>query len=264
MGEGRETKRKPFVSFVFFLLLIPVGVAARLGAVAFRGLIAFFHNLLIFGKLTVIYDANLHTAVSPWGLFVIFVPVVGAAGVTFLVQNFAPEAKGHGVPEVMDAVYYHKGIIRPVVAVIKSLASALSIGSGGSVGREGPIVQIGSSFGSTLGQIIRIPVWQRITLIGAGTGGGIPATFNTPIVGVLSGSVVGIVFGSGMFHVRDANGKIMIEKRLRLLEHSETLNEIIKWLQSSPDAYHFDTVGHRLVHCGSRFSRPHLITPDLI
>ncbi len=244
--------------------MIPAGVAARLGAVAFRGLIALFHILLFLGKLSVVYDANLHTAVSPWGLFIISVPVVGAAGVTFLVRNFAPEAKAHGVPEVTDAVYYHKGIIRPVVAVIKSLASALSLGSGGSVGREGPIVQIGSSFGSTLGQIIRTPVWQRITLIEAGTGGGIPATFNTPIGGALSASVVGIGFGSSMFRVKDADEKIMTEMRLQLVEHSEPLNEIIKWLQSSPVAYHYDTVGHRLVHGGSRFSRPHLITPDLI
>jgi CIC family chloride channel protein len=137
------------------------------------------------GKLSVVYDANIHTPSSPWGLFVVLVPVVGALGVTFLVQKFAPEAKGHGVPEVMDAIYYNKGIIRPVVALIKSLASALSIGSGGSVGREGPIVQIGSSFGSTIGQLIHMPLWQRITLIGAGTGGGIAATFNTPIGGVL-------------------------------------------------------------------------------
>ena len=73
----------------------------------------------------------------------------------------------------------------PVVALVKSLASALSIGSGGSVGREGPIVQIGSSFGSTLGRLLRVPVWQRITLIAAGAGAGIAATFNTPIGGVL-------------------------------------------------------------------------------
>ena len=64
---------------------------------------------------------------------------------TWLVQTFAPEARGHGVPEVMDAIYYNKSIIRPIVPVIKSLASALSIGSGGSVGREGPIIQIGSA-----------------------------------------------------------------------------------------------------------------------
>ena len=85
----------------------------------------------------------------------------------------------------MDAIYYNNGIIRPIVAVIKSLASAISIGSGGSVGREGPIIQIGASFGSTLGQVIRMPPWQRITLIAAGAGGGIAATFNTPVGGVL-------------------------------------------------------------------------------
>jgi CIC family chloride channel protein len=101
------------------------------------------------------------------------------------VKTFAPEAKGHGVPEVMDAIFHNRGIIRPVVAVIKSVASALCIGSGGSVGREGPIVQIGSSFGSTLGQIISMSPSQRITLIAAGAGGGIAATFNTPIGGVL-------------------------------------------------------------------------------
>ena len=105
--------------------------------------------------------------------------------VVFLVKNFAPEAKGHGVPEVIEAVYYRKGVIRPVVSVVKALASALSIGSGGSVGREGPIIQIGSSFGSTLGQLLRLPAWQKVTLIAAGAGGGIAATFNTPMGGVL-------------------------------------------------------------------------------
>jgi CIC family chloride channel protein len=151
----------------------------------FRGLIALFHNLFFLGQWSLVYDANAHTPPSPWGPFVILVPVLGAAGVAFLVRRLAPEAKGHGVPEVMDAIYYNKGVIRPVVALVKSLASALSIGSGGSVGREGPIVQIGSSFGSTLGQVLRVPVWQRVTLIAAGAGAGIAATFNTPIGGVL-------------------------------------------------------------------------------
>jgi CIC family chloride channel protein len=86
------------------------------------------------------------------GPLVILVPVLGAVGVTFLVTNFAPEAKGHGVPEVMDAIYYKGGVIRPVVALVKSLASAIAIGSGSSVGREGPIIQIGSALGSTLGR----------------------------------------------------------------------------------------------------------------
>ncbi len=176
---------KPLSPLIISFLSVFIGVVAGLGAVVFRGLIALFHNLLFLGKLSVAYNANIHTPPSPWGIFIVFVPVLGAIGVVFLVKNFAPEAKGHGVPEVMDAIYYHKGIIRPVVAVVKSVASALSIGSGGAVGREGPIIQIGSSFGSSLGQIFPMPVWQRINLISAGAAAGIAATFNTPIGGVL-------------------------------------------------------------------------------
>ncbi|HWF46750.1 MAG TPA: chloride channel protein [Bryobacteraceae bacterium] len=179
----KETRTLPRLGLS--LVSVAIGIVAGLGAVAFRALIAFFHNLLFLGKVSAIYDANAHTPPSPWGPLVILVPVIGAAGVAFLVKNFAPEAKGHGVPEVMDAIYYHKGIIRPVVALVKALASALSIGSGGSIGREGPIIQIGSSFGSTVGQLLNLPIWQRITLIAAGAGGGIAATFNTPIGGVL-------------------------------------------------------------------------------
>jgi CIC family chloride channel protein len=162
-----------------------VGVIAGIGAVLFRGLIAFFHNLFFLGIFSFVYDANIHTPTSPWGPFVILAPVVGAVGVAFLVKNFAPEAKGHGVPEVMDAIHYQKGDIRPVVAVIKSFASALSIGSGGSVGREGPIIQIGSAFGSMVGRILKMRSYERIILIAAGAGGGIAATFNTPIGGML-------------------------------------------------------------------------------
>jgi CIC family chloride channel protein len=184
MGADRKKDGRSGGILLYFLAVV-VGVFAGLGAVVFRGLIALFHNVFFLGTFSFSYDANLHTPASPWGPFVIVVPVIGALGVSFLVKNYAPEAKGHGVPEVMESIYYNKGIIRPVVAVVKAVASALSIGSGGSVGREGPIVQIGSSFGSTLGQVIRIPAWQRITLIAAGTGGGIAATFNTPIGGLL-------------------------------------------------------------------------------
>ena len=117
-------------------------------------------------------------------MLVILVPVLGAMGVAFAVGTFAPEAKGHGVPEVMDSIYYREGRIRPVVVIVKSIASALSIGSGGSVGREGPIVQIGAAFGSTVGQIIHMPVRQRIVLVAAGAGSGIAATFNSPLGGI--------------------------------------------------------------------------------
>lgn len=185
MIAKKLARGRPVGLLVLNLLAILVGLVAGLGAVLFRGLIALVHNLLFLGRFSFSYDANLHTPLGPWGFWVILVPVVGAAGVAFLVSNFAPEAKGHGVPEVMDAIYYHNGVIRPVVALVKSLASALSIGSGGSIGREGPIIQIGSSIGSTMGQLIRLPPWQRITLIAAGAGAGIAGTFNTPIGGVL-------------------------------------------------------------------------------
>jgi chloride channel protein, CIC family len=167
------------------LLALGLGIVTGIGAVLFRDLIGLVHNLLFAGQFSVHYDANVFTAPAPWGALVILVPVLGAVAVTFLVSNFAPEARGHGVPEVMDAIYYKAGVIRPIVALVKSLASAIAIGSGASVGREGPIIQIGSALGSTLGQIVRMPVGQRIALVAAGAGAGIASTFNTPIGGVM-------------------------------------------------------------------------------
>src|SRR5580698_6405439 len=167
------------------LLAIVIGIVTGYGAVLFRALIGLIHNVAFLGQFAVSYDASLFTPPSPWGALVILVPVIGGIGVTFLVTNFAPEARGHGVPEVMDAIYYKSGVIRPVVALVKSLASAVSIGSGAAVGREGPIIQIGSALGSTLGQIVRMPAGQRIILVAAGAGAGIASTFNTPIGGVM-------------------------------------------------------------------------------
>jgi CIC family chloride channel protein len=167
------------------LLAVAVGILAGLGAVVLRDLIGLMHNLFFFGRFAVAYEANEHTPPSVWGPWIIFVPVAGAVLVAFLVKNFAPEAKGHGVPEVVDAIYYRGGVIRPVVALVKALASSITIGSGGSVGREGPIIQIGSALGSTVGKLTRLPEWQRITLVASGAAGGIAATFNTPIGGLL-------------------------------------------------------------------------------
>ncbi len=167
------------------LLALLVGIGTGYGAIAFRALIGLIHNIAFLGLFQSHYDANNFTPPSPWGALIILVPVIGGLLVTWMVKNFAPEARGHGVPEVMDAVYYKSGAIRPIVVVIKSLASALSIGTGGSVGREGPIVQIGSALASTIGGWLRIAPWQRITLVAAGAGGGIAATFNTPLGAVL-------------------------------------------------------------------------------
>ncbi|MCB1687482.1 MAG: chloride channel protein [Halioglobus sp.] len=167
------------------LMAVAVGGVAGLGAWAFRMLIGLIHNTLFLGQFSVHYDANVFTPASPWGIGVVLVPVAGGLMVAWLVKNFAPEAKGHGVPEVMDAIYYNEGRIRPRVALVKSLASAISIGSGASVGREGPIVQIGSAFGSTLGALFTMSVSDRVTLIAAGAGAGIAATFNAPLGGII-------------------------------------------------------------------------------
>jgi CIC family chloride channel protein len=171
--------------FRLSLLALVVGIITGFGAVFFRALIALIHNVAFLGSFSITFDANQFTPASPWGPWIILVPVIGGLIVTFLVVNFAPEARGHGVPEVLDAIYYKEGKIRPVVAAVKSLASAFSIGTGAAVGREGPIIQIGATLGSSLGQMIHMAPWQRITLVAAGAGAGIAATFNTPIGGVM-------------------------------------------------------------------------------
>jgi len=170
------------------VLALVVGGGAGAGAVAFRYLILAF-TYAFSGHRD--YSASGRAAygyfhgIGFW--FVVFAPVVGGLLYGPLIYFFAREARGHGVPEVMLAVADRGGRIRPQVAVIKSVASALCIGSGGSVGREGPIVQIGSALGSTLGQITRVPESRLRILVACGAAGGISATFNAPIAGVFFG-----------------------------------------------------------------------------
>ena len=168
------------------ILAVAVGIVTGFGAVLFRDLIGLIHNVLFLGQFVGALRRQPVHAAEPLGRrWSSWCRCSARIAVTFLVTNFAPEARGHGVPEVMDAIYYKGGVIRPVVAVVKSLASAIAIGSGAAVGREGPIIQIGSALGSTLGQIVRMPAGQRIILVAAGAGAGIAATFNTPIGGVM-------------------------------------------------------------------------------
>ena len=181
---GAEDDRRVSL-FILCLLALGVGIMTGVGAVALRSLIGLIHNAMFNGIFKVAYDANILEGPSRFGNWVILSPVLGGLAVVYLVERFAPEAKGHGVPEVMDAIYYKRGNIRGVVAVIKSLASALSIGSGASVGREGPIIQIGSALGSAFSKAIGLSTGQKITLLSAGAGAGIAATFNTPLGGVL-------------------------------------------------------------------------------
>ena len=171
-----------------FVIAVVVGVGSGLGAVVFRYLIYFFTWLATghsqFGQAG--YAGSSHL---PWlGLgFFVLIPVVGGLVYGPLIYRYAREARGHGVPEVMIAVAENGGRIRPQVSVVKAVASALCIGTGGSVGREGPIVQIGSALASTVGQWMRMPENRMRILVACGAGGGIAATFNAPITGVFFG-----------------------------------------------------------------------------
>lgn len=166
-------------------LAVLVGAGSGAGAVAFRYMILGFTELFTGHRD---YSAAGHAAnplVPGLGIwFVVLVPVIGGLIYGPLVARFAPEARGHGVPEVMLAVNRLGGRMRPQVPIVKSLASALCIGTGGSVGREGPIVQIGSALGSVIGQLARLSETQLRLLIACGAAGGISATFNAPIAGV--------------------------------------------------------------------------------
>lgn len=162
------------------VLGVIVGLAGGFGAVGFRHLINFFQTLA-YGSP----DELLHVVADlPW-YHILWVPAAGGLIVGPLVYFLAREAKGHGVPEVMEAVALRGGVIRKRIVIVKSLASAISIGTGGSVGREGPIVQIGSAIGSTLGQLLNVSADRLRTLVGCGAAAGIAATFNAPIAGTM-------------------------------------------------------------------------------
>ena len=192
----RRSARTRLSEHLFMVLVaIVVGGASGLCAVGFRSIIrlvtdASFASVpralgLLRGELPPGFvDPVAAAAHLPWG-WLLVVPALGGAVAAPLIYYLAREAKGHGVPEVMEAIAVRGGTIRPRVVVVKALASAFSIGSGGSVGREGPIVQIGSALGSAIGQLLRVPGRQLRTLVGCGAASGIAAAFNAPIAGAL-------------------------------------------------------------------------------
>lgn len=167
---------------LLIVLSVFVGMATAFGALGFTYLIEYC-NKLFFGHT----DQILTHAVGSGGykFWLPLIPMLGGLIVGPLVYKFASEAKGHGVPEVMNAVARLGGIIRPRVAVVKTIASAICIGSGGSAGREGPIVQIGSAIGSTIGQVFHMSGDRVRILVGCGAAAGISAVFNAPIAGVI-------------------------------------------------------------------------------
>jgi CIC family chloride channel protein len=170
------------------IMALLVGGGAGLGAAGFRELIFLFTWIFTghrrFGQQG--HAASLHLPFAGF-YFVLFVPIIGGLLYGPLIQRFAREARGHGVPEVMLAVAENGGRIRPPVTIVKAFASAICIGTGGSVGREGPIVQIGSAFASSLGQLVRMTETRLRVIVACGAAGGIAATFNAPLTGLFFG-----------------------------------------------------------------------------
>jgi CIC family chloride channel protein len=159
------------------LLAVFVGLAGGVGAIVFRALVEAARKLLFEGGGRAL----------PWlgGAYVIVLPALGLVVVAFVIRHWAPETQGTGVPEVMFALRKQGGRIRPRVAAIKALTAALCIGSGGSVGREGPIVQIGAAVGSTVAQVLGLGSRQVRLLLACGAAAGVGGTFNAPMGGVI-------------------------------------------------------------------------------
>lgn len=172
----------PRVGLLLMGMAVVVGATTGLAAV-------FFIHLITFIQKTA-YQGAEHFLPLLGNFSFVLVPVVGALLVGPLIAYFAAEAKGHGVPEVMQAIVLRGGRIRPRVAIAKIIASALCIGTGGSAGREGPIVQVGSALGSTLGQWFKLSDERIKNLVACGAAAGIAATFNAPIAGVAFASEV--------------------------------------------------------------------------
>ena len=164
-------------SLVPFLLALLVGLIAGLGAVALREMVELFDQILLGDLGGVLTDFG-----GDW--MIIWVPVLAAIPVAWIVIRFAPESRGNGVPEVMSAVETQGGRIRPRVAPAKALASAVTVGSGGSVGQIGPVAQVSAALASGLGRLMRQPPEMMTLLVAGGAAGGVSASFNAPIAGV--------------------------------------------------------------------------------
>lgn len=160
------------------MLAILIGAGAGFASILFRRMIELVQHVA---------QDGLGELLRPGLGIVAIVPLVALGGllVGLVTKFFSPEAKGHGVSEVMFAVAHAGGRIRPRVAIFKMISAALTIGSGGSAGREGPIVQIGAAWGSSVAQWLRLPDRQIILALACGAAGGMAATFNAPMAGVI-------------------------------------------------------------------------------
>lgn len=183
---------------------ILIGTIAGIGAIIFYAMIQLATNLLL-GGLTGFYPPNPAgegSAIISAHVNLLLLPVVAGLGgliAGVLVYRFAPEAEGHGTDEAIAAFHRKNGVIRRRIPIVKALASAFTIGSGGSGGREGPTAQIAAGFGSLVGDLLKLPVRDRRIAVAVGIGAGIGSIFKSPFGGaLLSGE---ILYSGGDFEV---------------------------------------------------------------
>lgn len=161
---------------------IGIGAVCSLVAVLLLAMITVFTNLFFYGRFSWMPRSP---AGSPFGLWMIAVPVVGGLIIGVMARYGSEKIRGHGIPEALEAILFGKSLIAPKVAVLKPLSSAISIGSGGPFGAEGPIIMTGGAFGSIIAQRFHLSAAERKTLLVAGAAAGMSATFASPIAAVL-------------------------------------------------------------------------------
>lgn len=171
---------------VRMLVLVPwavaIGLVAALVAVALLDLIGFFTNLFYYGRVSFSFASP---AGNSLGLLAVGVPILGGLIVGGMARYGSERIRGHGIPEALEAILINKSTIEPRVAVLKPVATAISIGSGGPFGAEGPIIMTAGALGSVVGQFVRVTAMERKTLLVAGAAAGMAATFNSPLAAVL-------------------------------------------------------------------------------
>jgi H+/Cl- antiporter ClcA len=159
-----------------------IGLVGGLVAQGLLELIYFFTNLFFYGRFSFAVTSPAHNHL---GLWVILIPPAGGLLVGLLIYFFEPTLKGHGIPEAMEAVLFGHSRMRLRVAILKPLATAFAIGTGGPFGAEGPIIQTGGAIGSLFGQAIGLTPYHRRVLLASGAAAGMAATFTAPLAGIL-------------------------------------------------------------------------------
>ena len=164
------------------LLAIVIGAVCAWVALALLRLIGLFTNLLYFGRwgTQMVSPAGNHL-----GYFSVLVPIGGALIIGLMARYGSDRIRGHGIPEAIEAILINGSRVEPKVAILKPLSSAISIGSGGPFGAEGPIIMTGGAFGSMIAQLFHLTSAERKTLLVAGAAGGMSATFASPVAAVL-------------------------------------------------------------------------------